>query len=112
MVIWKNDITEEVNGGFSRCHYIDASTGSGSVSMGTVTLQPGCELAPHFHLVEDAMIVIEGTGEFVVEDEVVNVCKGAALLAPAGKKHFIRNTGDEPFTVVYTWPTVNVKKYA
>ena len=111
MVIRSEEVKPEENGGFTRRHCIDASAGAGSVSMGTVTLQPGCSLQPHYHLVEDAMIVIEGIGEFVLEGEAVTVTKGDALLAPAGKQHFIRNTGSEPFTVVYTWPSVNGKKY-
>ncbi len=112
MVIRKEDIAcENMNDDFCRLHYIDKATGAGSVSLGMVTLQPGYELEPHFHLVEDAMLVISGSGEFILDNEVNAISAGCALLAPAGSIHYLRNTGSEPLTVVYTWPSVNVEKF-
>jgi len=88
----------------------DQGTGTGSVSMGVVTLQPGSELQPHYHLVEDAMIVISGSGVFVVEGIETPITTGDGALAPANTRHFIRNNGMEPLVIVYTWPSVQVAR--
>ena len=111
MVIRKENAICEENGGLCRLHYVDQAMGAGSVSLGMVTLQPGCELKPHYHLVEDAMLVVAGSGEFVLNGEATAVCAGTAVLAPAGSVHYLRNSGTEPFTLVYAWPSVNVQKF-
>lgn len=63
MIIRKEDVEENVKGGFLQRHYIDSATGAGSISLSTVTLQPGTSLAPRYHLVEDA---IQGDTPFTV----------------------------------------------
>ena len=102
---------EQMYPGASRMHYIDKATGSGSVSMGLLTLEPGGELPPHTHLVEDCMIVLEGNGILVVGDKEYEVHKGQALIAPANTRHTIRNRSDKPFTIVYAWPAHNVERF-
>lgn len=111
MIIKKDEVLEDITPGVVRRHYWDESTGTGSVSMGIVTLQPGTALNPHSHLVEDAMIVISGKGAFVVEDERFPMRAGDAALAPAGKLHYIDNDSDEPLVICYTWPSINVKRF-
>lgn len=111
MIIKQSQASErELKPGITQTPYWDKATGSGSVSMGTVTLAPGCALPPHRHKVEDAMIVIAGKGVFVVDGQELAAEAGDALLAPAGSVHYIRNDGTVPFTVVYTWPSVEVER--
>jgi mannose-6-phosphate isomerase-like protein (cupin superfamily) len=107
----KNAASVELLPGAVQKRYWDETTGAGAVSMGMITLQPGTELKPHSHLVEDAMIVISGSGVFVLEGAETMVTVGDGMLAPANKQHYIRNNGKEPLVVVYTWPSVQVKRF-
>ncbi len=102
--------TVELMPGIKQDRCWEQSTGTGSVSMGVVTLQPGTELKPHHHLVEDAMIVISGSGTFVVDGIETPMTAGDGALAPANTTHFIRNNGTEPLVIVYTWPSVQVAR--
>lgn len=111
MVLKKKNIAPiELMPGVIQDRYWEQSTGAGSVTMGVITLQPGTELQPHYHLVEDAMVVISGSGVFVVEGTETPVSAGDGMLAPANTRHFIRNNGTEPLVIVYTWPSVQVAR--
>lgn len=111
MIIKKQQTaSRELMPGITQIPYWDKDTGSGAVSMGMVTLAPGCALPPHRHKVEDAMIVIAGQGMFVVDGCEMVAEAGDALLAPAGSVHYLRNDGTVPFSVVYTWPSVEVER--
>lgn len=90
---------------------VDPDLGAGAVTMGTVALAPGSEIPPHTHPVEDAMIVLEGHGEFFAGDDVMSIGPGASCLAPANVVHGLRNTGSEELVLVFSWPAVNVKRY-
>lgn len=92
-------------------HVWDQSTGTGAISMGIMTLQPGTELSPHYHLVEDAMVVISGRGTFILKGEETPVEAGDGMMAPAGTVHYIRNDGNEPLVLVYAWPAVQVERF-
>ncbi|MCR4443386.1 MAG: cupin domain-containing protein [Peptococcaceae bacterium] len=112
MIVKKEQaIHREVVPGVFQTHYIDKSSGAGGVSMGVVTLQPGAGLKPHTHKVEDAMIIIEGKGLFILGDREYPIEEGMAVMAPAGTPHGLRNNGDKPLRIVYTWPAVEVERY-
>lgn len=112
MIIKKDDISrEQMYSGASRLHYIDKKTGSGTMSMGLLTLEPGGALPLHTHLVEDNMIVLEGDGILVIGEEEFEVTKGMALIAPANTPHCIRNDSNKPFTIVYAWPAHEVERF-
>jgi len=112
MIIKKEQaIQRELLPGAFQIHYIDKASGAGGVSMGTVTLQPGTALKPHTHKVEDAMIIIEGKGLFILGDKEYPIEKGMAVMAPAGMIHGLKNNGDMPLIIVYTWPSVEVERF-
>jgi quercetin dioxygenase-like cupin family protein len=111
MVIKENEaLVRNVSPGIIRKHYWDQSSGTASVSMGLITLQPGTALTPHYHLVEDAMIVISGEGTFVVDGKRISLKAGDGALAPAGTVHYIDNNSNEPLVICYTWPSINVQR--
>lgn len=111
MIVTKEQaIQREIMPGISQIHYIDKFSGSGGVSMGTVTLQPGTALKVHTHKLEDAMIIIEGKGLFVLGDKEHSIEQGMAVVAPAGMPHGLKNNSDKPLTIVYTWPSVDVER--
>lgn len=89
---------------------VDPALGAGAVTMGTVAIAPGAQIPPHSHPVEDAMVILSGSGELFVGDEVHPLSPGTACLAPANTIHGIRNTGEEELVLVFTWPAVNVRR--
>ena len=104
-------VSREVVPGIFQIHYIDKCTGSGGVSMGSVTLKPGTMLNIHTHKVEDAMVIIEGKGLFFLDGEEHSIEKGMAVVAPAGVPHGLKNDGTTDLKLVYTWPAVEVDRY-
>jgi quercetin dioxygenase-like cupin family protein len=112
MIIFKEQATQrEVAPGVYQIHYLDKASGAGGVSMGIVTLQPGCGLKTHTHKVEDAMIVLEGKGLFLLGENEHPVEAGMAVIAPAGMPHGLKNNGSAPLKIVYTWPSVEVERF-
>jgi quercetin dioxygenase-like cupin family protein len=60
-------------------------------------LQPGQAQKPHAHADADKVyVVLEGTCRFTVGDEEATHGPGAAILAPAGSPHGVRNDSAEP----------------
>lgn len=90
---------------------VDPDMGAGAVTMGTVALSPGAAIPPHTHVVEDAMVVLQGHGEFFAGDDVFPIGPGNSCLAPANVVHGLRNTGDEDLVLVFSWPAINVQRY-
>ena len=57
---------------------------------------------PQVHDDQEALYVILGQGEIMLDDEVFPVQTGTAVLVPPGTRHATRRTGPEPVKVVYT----------
>lgn len=104
-------IQREIVPGVSQIHYIDKFSGSGGVSMGMVTLQAGTAIKVHTHKVEDAMVILEGKGIFILGDKEHPVEEGMAVIASAGTPHGFKNNSDAPLRLVYTWPSVEVERF-
>ena len=100
----------EIFPGVSLFLAVEYANGSQAVTMGKVTIQPGCEIPPHTHPVDDAMIILAGKGGLYTEEGVVPIEAGCHLWAPANSRHGVKNTGDEPLVLIYTWPAVNVAR--
>lgn len=73
-------------------------------SLGYSIFTPGTVLLPVAHEVEELAIVIAGTGELRLDDQVVPYGPGDALFIPAGVWHAVANTGDEDVIMVFTFP--------
>ena len=56
------------------------------------------------HETEELAYVVSGRGELRLEDGVVPYGPDSALHIPAGVWHAVANTGDEPVTMVFTFP--------
>ncbi len=55
-------------------------------------LEPGQEQKVHAHHTEDKIyLVLEGYGEFIVDDESIELGENKAVFAPAGSNHGVRN---------------------
>lgn len=70
-------------------------------------LDPGVSEGSHTHegpgALEEIYYVLGGAGIFWMDDEVVDVEAGDAVLAPPGVDHGVRNTGTEPLKFVIIW---------
>lgn len=97
--------------GVHKAHYIDKENGAGCVSLGTITLEPGAALAMHHHGVEEVMYALSGSGTAVIDDKGFGAEAGTAVLVPANTKHCMRNNSSEPFTFLYTYPSVCVERF-
>jgi mannose-6-phosphate isomerase-like protein (cupin superfamily) len=56
---------------------------------------------PQMHGDQEALYVVTGVGEMLLDEEVVRVEAGTAIYVPAGCRHAARVIGDRPLTVVY-----------
>jgi mannose-6-phosphate isomerase-like protein (cupin superfamily) len=83
------------NGDFRRVLY----TGE-NIQLVLMTLKPGEEIGAEVHDDKDQFFRFEsGTGEVLINDKSNPVEDGIAVIVPAGAKHNVRNTGDEPLTM-------------
>jgi len=101
---------EVFEGVYSRQVLNKKTGGSAAITVGELKLKPGAVLPAHVHHVEEALIVIEGRGKLDIEDESYDIGANMTILARTGKKHQIRNTGDEMLRIFYSFPAVEVER--
>ena len=89
---------------------IQAENGAKEATMGKITIQPGSEVPPHTHPVDDCMIILQGSGKLYTEASSVPIEAWCHLWAPANTRHGVKNTGNEPMVLIFTWPDVNVPR--
>jgi len=86
---------------------------NGGINLTVVSagIDPGAGLALHIHPnYEEAMLVLEGEIEAVLEDETRILGPGDLLLAPAGVKHTITNQSAKPARVLAIYPTTTPER--
>lgn len=89
----------EIAPGVRRGIFFDAAEGATQLTLGAAELEPGSEIPLHRHrvgdrYVEEGFVVLEGTGEVRVGDEVRPLAAGSyCVMSPADGFHSIRNTG-------------------
>ena len=85
---------------------VGKDAGGDNLTVVNAVIAPGAGLALHIHPnYEEAMLVVEGNIEAVLEDETRILGPGDLLLAPAGVKHTIINQSDKPANVLAIYPT-------
>ncbi len=97
--------------GLNRVTIVDRETGAGALTTRFVTFDPGAAPPPHWHKVEEAMMVLEGEGKAILGDEVLDIKAGETLLGPAGIRHGFINTGSVPMKLAVAFPAVDVETY-
>ena len=71
-----------------------------NIQLVLMTLNPGEEIGEEGHEDKDQFFRFEsGTGEVRINDKANQVEDGIAVIVPAGAKHNVVNTGDEPLTM-------------
>src|SRR5215210_9210643 len=97
--------------GMQRVTIVERKTGAGALTTRIVTLDPGVEMVPHWHRVEESMMVLEGEGKAILGDEVMDIRAGATLLGPAGIPHGFINTGSVPMLLAVAFPAIEVETF-
>jgi quercetin dioxygenase-like cupin family protein len=97
--------------GLFRIIVMDEKLGSGAITQGMVTLEPGRQTRPHTHRVEESMTLLEGRLRVLIGTEVAEVDAPATFLAPANTVHALRNVGSTPAVLCIAYPSVNVGTY-
>lgn len=72
-----------------------------TISLFIVRSVPGFVLKSHIHKTHDeAVYVIKGTGQMLINDKWVDIKPGNLHFNPMGKVHSLKNTGNEPLVVL------------
>lgn len=90
-------------GSWSRVILNGDRVGSAS-ALGFSSFAPGTATAMLSHATEELAYVLTGVGELRLADDVVAYAAGSALYIPAGVWHAVVNTGNEPVTMVFSFP--------
>ena len=88
--------------GLFRIICMDQNLGSGAITQGMVTIEPGRQSRPHTHRVEESMTLLEGRLRVLIGTEV------AEVEAPV---HSLRNVGATPAVLCIAYPSINVGTY-
>ena len=69
----------------------------GHLQLVLMTLPPGCDIGAEVHADRDQFFRFEeGEGEVDIDDNTYKVEDGSGIVVPAGARHNVRNTGNEP----------------
>ena len=82
---------------------LHSATGSASTATVLFELDPGAELPVHTDSAEELLIIVQGTAEARVGDEMGRLEKHQVALVPAMAPHGLRNIGDDVLRVFGTF---------
>lgn len=83
---------------------LNAERVASNSALGFSSFAAGTSTAMLSHETEELAYVLTGEGELRLDDESVPYHAGSALFIPARVWHAVANTGDEPVTMVFTFP--------
>jgi quercetin dioxygenase-like cupin family protein len=89
---------------------VNKDCGSVSLTVNEAVVDPGAQIPLHIHPTEEAIIILEGSLEATVGDEVTTVGPGKTILAPAGVKHRLVNNSPNLGKIISIFPTTNVER--
>ena len=103
--------TEEGYPGIPRTVLVDASRGAESLWVGHLEIAPGATVTTHIHPdTEEAMVIVEGQLEAILDDEVVTLAPGDTVLAPAGVKHGFVNRSSAKAVLLASFPKTSFQR--
>jgi quercetin dioxygenase-like cupin family protein len=85
-----------------------SATGTASTATVLFELDPGAELPVHTDSAEELLVVVQGTGEARVGDEVGRIGTHEVALVPPMAPHGLRNIGDDVLRVFGTFSSSTV----
>lgn len=82
----------------------EQTTGSQNLAMGVNETQVGSMVPKHKHdTEEEVMFFLQGKGQFITDEEVIELKPGICVFNPPGSFHSIVNTGDEILKFVWIY---------
>ena len=87
---------------------LHSATGTASTATVLFELDPGAELYVHTDSAEELLIIVQGTAEARVGDEIGRVEKHQVALVPPMAPHGLRNIGDDVLRVLGTFSASTV----
>ena len=87
---------------------LHSATGTAGTATVLFELDPGAELPVHTDSAEELLIVVQGTGEARVGDDVARITKHDVALVPPMAPHGLRNIGDDVLRILGTFSSSTV----
>ena len=87
---------------------LSSATGTASTATVLFELDPGYELPAHTDSAEELLVVVQGTGEARVGDEVGRLERHQVALVPPMAPHGVRNVGDDVLRIFGTFSSSTV----
>jgi quercetin dioxygenase-like cupin family protein len=87
---------------------LHSATGTASTATVLFELDPGAELPVHTDSAEELLIIVQGTAEASVGDEVGRIAAHDVALVPPMAPHGLRNIGDGVLRVLGTFSSSTV----
>lgn len=87
---------------------LHSATGTASTAAVLFELDPGAELPMHTDSAEELLVVVQGTAEARVGDEVGRITQHQVALVPPMAPHALRNIGDDVLRVLGTFSSSTV----
>ena len=87
---------------------LHSATGTASTATVLFELDPGCELGIHTDSAEELLIIVQGTAEARVGDEVGRLEAHQVALVPPMAPHGLRNIGNDVLRVFGTFSSSTV----
>lgn len=83
--------------------YFHGTTANGrTASAGSVWVKPGMEPhPPHRHAEDEFQVIVEGTGEMLLEGKLTPAGPGTMMYCAGNQLHGVKNTGDTPMVIYY-----------
>ncbi len=82
----------------------EKTVGAQNLAMGVNETHVGGMVPKHKHDVEEeVMFFLQGKGQFITDDEVIDLRPGICIYNPPGSYHSIVNTGDEVLKFVWIY---------
>ena len=88
--------------GDHRLYFHGTTANSRTASAGSVWVKPGQEPhPPHQHPEDEFQVIVEGTGEMLLDGKLTPAGPGTMMYCAGGKIHGVRNTGTTPMVIYY-----------
>jgi quercetin dioxygenase-like cupin family protein len=87
---------------------LHSAAGTASTATVLFELEPGAELPMHTDSAEELLVVVQGTGEARVGDDVGRIETHEVALVPPMAPHGLRNVGNEVLRVLGTFSSSTV----
>ena len=75
------------------------------------TVDPGGETPVHCHDCEEVIVIISGSGQLAINDEVLKFGPNSTLIIPSGVVHQLVNSGTEEIQLIASFSSTPAKVF-